>query len=243
MLMKNYPGLLITSKSFSDSETLGEQLHNKYMQSLTAPEGQEDAQNDNPDAQFNTAPAYLWWIKKVNATEDSPSRRSSNLEQQRRLQNSHLKDVRVHRHSLTYRSAMLNINRLIKILKNDLLSISISIYIMIFESFLRSRLRASSCPDIYRNTVATTDNKKHVWNSGLWEFWDVLVDMLDFSHFSNSKFLLFAISNFFLQLWYDVPYVYLTDNAIEMGFSETDASMLISIIGITNTGGEVSITS
>lgn len=91
--------------------------------------------------------------------------------------------------------------------------------------------------------MATTDNKKHVWNSGLWEFWDVLVDMLDFSHFSNSKFLLFAISNFFLQLWYDVPYVYLTDNAIEMGFSETDASMLISIIGITNTGGEVSITS
>lgn len=77
------------------------------------------------------------------------------------------------------------------------------------------------------------------WSAGLWELWYLLTDMLDFSHFSNVKFLLFAISNFLLYTWYDVPYVYLADNAIEMGYSDTDASYLISVIGILNMIGEV----
>ena len=86
-------------------------------------------------------------------------------------------------------------------------------------------------------TIAKT---KLVWYAGLWEFWDLIVDMLDFSYFADPRFLLFAVSNFLLHTWYDVPYVYLTDNAIEVGFSETDASILISVIGIANMGGEVS---
>ena len=107
----------------------------------------------------------------------------------------------------------------------------------------RYRLRASSCPDIYRNSMTTIAKQKMVWYSGLWEFWDLLVEMLDFSHFTDSRFLLFSISNFLLHTWYDVPYMYLADNAIEMGFSETDASWLISVIGIMNMAGEVSIQS
>lgn len=55
--------------------------------------------------------------------------------------------------------------------------------------------------------------------------------MLDFSHFLDARFLFFAISNFLLYTWYDVPYVYLADNAIERGFSKTEASYLISAIG------------
>lgn len=105
----------------------------------------------------------------------------------------------------------------------------------------RYRLRASSCPDIYRNSMTTIAKQKMVWYSGLWEFWDLLVDMLDFSHFADSRFLLFSISNFLLHTWYDVPYMYLADNAIEMGYSDTDASYLISFIGITNMVGEVSV--
>ncbi|CAD6215863.1 GSCOCG00000679001-RA-CDS [Cotesia congregata] len=163
VLMHNYPRLLTSSRSISDSATLNDMAN-------------------CPTAHRRVAPAYL-------------------------------KNVRVHRHSLTYRGAMLNINRY--------------------------RLRASSCPDIYRNSMTTIAKTKFVWYSGLWEFWDLLVDMLDFSHFAVSKFLLFSISNFLLHTWYDVPYVYLTDNAIEMGFSETDASILISVIGIANMFGEI----
>lgn len=126
---------------------------------------------------------------------------------------AYLKDLRIHRHSLTYRGAMLNINRY--------------------------RLRASSCPDIYRNSMTTIAKEKTYWYQGVDEFKNLFLDILDFSYFSDIRFLLFATSNFLLYTWYDVPYVYLTDYAIELGIEETDASILIGIIGIVNMFGEI----
>ncbi|XP_015597797.1 uncharacterized protein LOC107268974 [Cephus cinctus] len=222
VLVQNYPSLLISSRSFSDSGALHEQLNTPSARFVPTPSPLaenriEDAKDRNTSREVNlnhqqhTDAAYLWWLKKTHP--DCPPERTGTHEHPRRLPTAYLKDIRVHRHSLTYRGAMLNINRY--------------------------RLRASSCPDIYRNSMTTIAKTKLVWYAGLWEFWDLLVDMLDFSHFSDSRFLLFSISNFLLHTWYDVPYVYLTDNAIEMGFSETDASILISVIGITNMGGEI----
>ncbi|XP_034248807.1 uncharacterized protein LOC117649820 isoform X2 [Thrips palmi] len=138
---------------------------------------------------------------------------SSQNPQGRKLPTSYLKDLRVHRHSLTYRGAMLNINRY--------------------------RLRASSCPDIYRNSMTTIAMEKDEWYAGLWELWYVVVDMLDFSHFLDLRFSLFALSNFLLYTWYDVPYVFLMDNAIQNNYTESDASFLFSVIGIMNMIGEV----
>ncbi|EAA01104.6 AGAP001782-PA [Anopheles gambiae str. PEST] len=126
---------------------------------------------------------------------------------------SYLKDLRMHRHSLTYRGAMLNIQRY--------------------------RLRASSCPDIYRNSMTTIAKEKSAWYAGVEEFRTLLVSILDFSYFSDVHYLLFAVSNFLLYTFYDVPYVYLGDNATQMGFSHTQSSMLIAIIGILNMVGEV----
>lgn len=127
-----------------------------------------------------------------------------------------LKDLRIHRHSLTYRGAMLNINRY--------------------------RLRASSCPDIYRNSMTTiaSDGASTV-HQMVSEFKRLFKDILDFSYFLDSRFLLFAISNFILYTWYDVVYVYLPDWAIEHNVSEKDASMLISLIGIINMFGEIAL--
>ncbi|XP_053658725.1 uncharacterized protein LOC128707793 [Anopheles marshallii] len=126
---------------------------------------------------------------------------------------SYLKDLRMHRHSLTYRGAMLNIQRY--------------------------RLRASSCPDIYRNSMTTIAKEKSAWYQGVEEFRTLLVSILDFSYFSDVHYLLFAISNFLLYTFYDVPYVYLGDNASQIGFSHAQSSMLIAIIGILNMVGEV----
>ncbi|XP_076248341.1 monocarboxylate transporter 9 [Calliopsis andreniformis] len=222
VLLQNYPSLLISSRSFSDSGALHDQLSTPSARFVPTPsslselKGEENKDkalpSDDQALQQQADAAWrLWWLKKINL--GSTLRRSSTLEHTRRVPTAYLKDIRMHRHSLTYRGAMLNINRY--------------------------RLRASSCPDIYRNSMTTIAKTKLVWYAGLWEFWDLIVDMLDFSHFADSRFLLFAISNFLLHTWYDVPYVYLTDNAIEMGFSETDASILISVIGITNMGGEI----
>ncbi|XP_070499939.1 monocarboxylate transporter 14-like [Chironomus tepperi] len=125
-----------------------------------------------------------------------------------------LKDLKIHRHSLTYRGAMLNINKY--------------------------RLRASSCPDIYRNSMTTiasdtTSTAQQMFS----EFKKLFKDILDFSYFLDIQFLLFAISNFILYTWYDVVYVYLPDFALENNVQDTDASMLISLIGIVNMLGEI----
>ena len=127
-----------------------------------------------------------------------------------------LKDLRIHRHSLTYRGAMLNINRY--------------------------RLKASSCPDIYRNSMTTiaSDGASTV-HQMVTEFKRLFKDILDFSYFLDIRFLLFAISNFILYTWYDVVYVYLPDWAIEHNIPQTDASMLISLIGIINMFGEIAL--
>ncbi|KOC60127.1 Monocarboxylate transporter 12 [Habropoda laboriosa] len=231
VLLQNYPSLLISSRSLSSSVQFHDQVSTPSAMFVHMPSSlselkteenkrkEQKAKDKNKVLrsveqtfqQQTDAGWRLWRLKKSNL--DSSARRSSTLEHSRRLPTAYLKDVRVHRHSLTYRGAMLNINRY--------------------------RLRASSCPDIYRNSMTTMAETKLVWYAGLWEFWDLVVDMLDFSHFADSRFLLFAISNFLLHTWYDVPYVYLTDNAIEMGFSETDASILISVIGISNMCGEI----
>ncbi|XP_063917394.1 monocarboxylate transporter 12-like isoform X2 [Zophobas morio] len=193
VLLANYPSLLTPSRSFSDSGRLNEAyMQAKLPQAQTQPTNQEAA--------------YLSWLKR---NQISPPRMNPN----KKLPTAFLKDLRVHRLSVTYRGAMLNINRY--------------------------RLRASSCPDIYRNSMTTIAKEKVEWYAGLWDFWDLLVDMFDFSHFADVKYLLFAISNFCLYTWYDVPYVYLTDHATTLGYSEEDASLLISIIGIINMFGEV----
>lgn len=228
VLLQNYPNLLISSRSFSDSGALHDQLSTPSarfipmpspLAELRADDGKERfarrGSDDEPargEQQTSMEPAYLWWLKKTDP--NVRLRRSSALEQPRRLPTAYLKDIKMHRHSLTYRGAMLNINRY--------------------------RLRASSCPDIYRNSMTTIAKTKLIWYAGFLEFWDLIVDMLDFSYFANPRFLLFAVSNFLLHTWYDVPYVYLSDNAIEVGFTEKEGSILISVIGIANMLGEVS---
>jgi hypothetical protein len=78
------------------------------------------------------------------------------------------------------------------------------------------------------------------WFTGLYDLWDLMVDMVDVSHFTDIRFVLFAVSNFLLYSWYHVPYMFLADKAGEMGFSEDESSNIISYLGIFNTVGEVS---
>lgn len=201
VLVANYPNLLTPSRSFSDCGKLHEgylATKNGAIHSEISPPTLVIHPDDN---------TYSWCLKRNDV---NPPKAIAH----KKMQTAFLKDVRIHRLSVTYRGAMLNINRY--------------------------RLKASSCPDIYRNSMTTIAKEKVQWYAGLWEFWDLLVDMFDFSHFADPKYLIFAISNFLLYTWYDVPYVYLTDNAIKNGYSDKDASILISVIGIVNMIGEVS---
>ena len=53
-------------------------------------------------------------------------------------------------------------------------------------------------------------------------------------------FVLLALSNFLLYFWADVPYVFATDFALSRGIPDSQATFLISVIGIVNTVGQVS---
>ncbi|XP_072743081.1 uncharacterized protein [Anoplolepis gracilipes] len=126
--------------------------------------------------------------------------------------NTHyFKDIRVHRNSVMYRGASLNLHKY--------------------------RLRASSCPDIYRNSMITLAKE----NEQKWydELMDLLKNMLDFSMFLELHFLLMSLSTILLFTWFIVPYFYLAEHLTRNGYDESDAANLLSIIGITNTIGMV----
>ncbi|KAM3960620.1 monocarboxylate transporter 9 [Aphomia sociella] len=211
ILAQNYPGVMLPSRSFSDSGRLHEQSPPRALMSpgttpgAMSPTVARAPESNNTSAPLNDKAAISLWLRRQAATGSSASGSKKPP--------AFLKDLRVHRHSLTYRGAMLNINRY--------------------------RLRASSCPNIFRNSMTTIAKEKVQWYAGLWDFWDLVVDVLDFSHFLNPAFLVFSISNFLLYMWYDVPYVYISDKAMQMGFDESQSSMLISIIGILNMFGEI----
>ncbi|RLU17786.1 hypothetical protein DMN91_010023 [Ooceraea biroi] len=126
--------------------------------------------------------------------------------------NTHyFKDIRVHRNSVMYRGASLNLRKY--------------------------RLRASSCPNIYTNSMITLAKE----NEQKWydELLDLLKGMLDFSMFLELHFLLMSLSTILLFTWFIVPYFYLAEHLTRNGYAESDAANLLSIIGITNTIGMI----
>ncbi|KOX77337.1 Monocarboxylate transporter 12 [Melipona quadrifasciata] len=128
--------------------------------------------------------------------------------------NTHyFKDIRVHRNSVMYRGAALNLHKY--------------------------RLRASSCPDIYRNSMTTlAKENEEKWYS---ELVDLLKGMMDFSMFLELHFLFLSLSTILLFTWFIVPYFYLAEHLTRNSYTESDAANLLSIIGITNTIGMIGL--
>ncbi|XP_021938481.1 uncharacterized protein LOC110839018 isoform X2 [Zootermopsis nevadensis] len=118
----------------------------------------------------------------------------------------YLQNIRVHRNSVMYRGAMLNIHKY--------------------------RLRASSCPDIYRNSMTTiAKENEEKWYA---DFLDLLKDMVDFSMFLEWHFLLLSLGTILLFTWFIIPYFYLAELMVRNGYTEQEASTMLSIIGFTN---------
>jgi predicted MFS family arabinose efflux permease len=64
--------------------------------------------------------------------------------------------------------------------------------------------------------------------------------MVDLSMFLEWHFLLMSLSTILLFTWFIVPYFYLAEIMVRNGYSEKEASTLLSIIGLTNFLGMVS---
>ncbi|KAJ8933232.1 hypothetical protein NQ314_014148 [Rhamnusium bicolor] len=124
---------------------------------------------------------------------------------------SYLKNIRFRRNSIGYRGALLNIHKY--------------------------KLKASSCPNIYKNSFSSLAfEEDENWYD---EFLEIIKDLTHISLFLELHFLLLSVSTIILFVWFIVPYFYLAEHMTRSGYTEKQASFVISIIGFTNTIGMV----
>ena len=111
---------------------------------------------------------------------------------------------------------------------------------------LPGQIRSTSCPALYTSHWDDSDSSDEEWD---WEFWKylrvskplkrVMKIMFDPAILKHPLYITFALSSFILYFWYDVPYIFMADRALEYGVTEKQASFLISILGIVNTFGQI----
>lgn len=105
------------------------------------------------------------------------------------------------------------------------------------------QVKSTSCPELAAVSSESSDEDEweflvkylHI-NKHMKRVFKALFDPLILKH---PLYVLFAISNFLLYFWYDVPYIFMADRAIELGMEESQASFLLSALGIVNTVGQI----
>ncbi|XP_025110247.1 monocarboxylate transporter 12-like [Pomacea canaliculata] len=99
----------------------------------------------------------------------------------------------------------------------------------------------ASCPELHfgRADSVSDQTSSQKYSVCLSKAKDLLKAAFDKEILRHSPFLLFTASNFLMYFWGDVPYLFANDFALERGVPDTQASFLISIIGIVNTVGQV----
>lgn len=81
-------------------------------------------------------------------------------------------------------------------------------------------------------------SQQRVWTY-LDDVGEMMTSCVDINHCTDAAYLIFAVSNFVLYIFYDTVYMYLTDYAQGVGVSADDSANLISVIGILNCLGMV----
>ncbi|KAM3960601.1 monocarboxylate transporter 14 [Aphomia sociella] len=125
----------------------------------------------------------------------------------------YLRDLRVHRNSIMHRGAMMNI--------------------------AKYKLRASSCPDIYRNSMwSMEDQEEKTWSKRLL---GSINKTFDFNMFTEFHFLMMNLSTLVLFIWFIVPYFYISNFMQMNGYSEGDGSWMLSLFGAASIIGIVGL--
>ncbi|XP_058465546.1 monocarboxylate transporter 14 isoform X2 [Malaya genurostris] len=149
--------------------------------------------------------------KRLEPKHNGGLKRSNTHSHHHARYSNFLKDMRVHKNSIHYRGALLHTHRY--------------------------RLKASSCPNIYRNSMTTiAREKEETWYDG---FIDAIKTMFDFSLFLEFKFGMLSLSTLLLFTWYIIPYFYIPDFMLLHGYSEQEGANMISIIGVASMVGMV----
>ncbi|CAH2980077.1 unnamed protein product [Chilo suppressalis] len=144
--------------------------------------------------------------------QDSKENKRDWLKKQLSVNHHYLKDLKMPLNSISHRNAMLNIKRY--------------------------RLKASSCPDIFKNSMITIVEKEENWYD---DCVTCLSDMFNVNLCKKMTFNCMCLGTIILFIWFIVPYFYLAEHMIHKGFSEDDGAFMLSLIGITNTIGMVGL--
>ena len=109
-------------------------------------------------------------------------------------------------------------------------------------------VRSTSCPELSRqrwDSECSDSSEDDSWEC-IWQYLHfskhmkrVIKMLIDPSILKQPLYVMFAVSNFILYFWYDVPYIFMADRAKELGIEESKASFLISALGIVNTLGQI----
>lgn len=98
-------------------------------------------------------------------------------------------------------------------------------------SSLKDDPSSMCCPRLFGAARADGDKR---WYSTTVE---LVRAMLDFSLFLELHFLLMSVGTTLLYTWFIVPYFYLADHLMQNGYTESQASELLGVIGVANTCG------
>ncbi|RZF32754.1 hypothetical protein LSTR_LSTR009863 [Laodelphax striatellus] len=214
VIVENYPSLL-SCRSMSDNK-LNKMAAEVPTSRVPVTMRISSAQNKvkpvmEPHMEPLLPPATLPEIKMKSV---SPPKDFVFKKKQSIMDNQHyFKNIKVHRNSIMYRGATLNTRNY--------------------------RLKASSCPDIYRNSMTTLAKEtEENWFSELIE---LLKGLCDFSLFLELHFMLMSWGTILLFTWFVVPYFYLAEFMTRHNYTENDGSFALSVIGFTNFVGMVAL--
>ncbi|KAJ8718282.1 hypothetical protein PYW08_002519 [Mythimna loreyi] len=151
--------------------------------------------------------------KVVPKDAKTPQQQQQSWFRQISTDHHYLRDVPLYKTSMMHRGAMMSITRY--------------------------KLRASSLPDMYRNSSwsleSESDDEMRWYN----RFGRTLSSMFDFKMFTEFHFLMFNLSSLILSVWFIVPYFFLNSYMNEMKVD--GGPMMISIIGVSSSIGIVAL--
>ncbi|XP_063894889.1 monocarboxylate transporter 14 [Helicoverpa armigera] len=161
----------------------------------------------------------------INSTKQKVTQKDSKTpQQQQQLQPSwfrqisitdhhYLRDVPLYRNTMMHRGAMMSITRY--------------------------KLRASSLPDMYRNSSWSLYSESDDEMRWYHRFGQTMKSMFDFKMFTEFHFLMFNLSSLILSVWFIVPYFFLNSYMNEMNVE--GGPMMIAIIGVASSIGIVAL--
>ncbi|CAH1954288.1 unnamed protein product [Acanthoscelides obtectus] len=99
----------------------------------------------------------------------------------------------------------------------------------------------SSCPNFRRHAVHCIVEEEEDKTKKRWciEFFKSLQNLLNLSLFLELHFLLLSFSTIILFVWFIVPYFYIAEHMKSLGYADSQASIVLSTIGLLNTIGMV----